>query len=626
MSRDKVTRRRFLKGLAAAAGGTVLAACSPQVVKETVIVEKAVEQKVVETVVVEKAVEKKVVETVVVEKEVAVEKKVVETVVVTEERVVEKAVEKVVTATPLPCEIDWTPGMPPVFKKYDPVLEISIPFNADFTFKPGSSHTNNPWYNWTLENMGIKWVQHWEVPYGERQTKLQAGIAAGDMPDFINVYDPLFAQLVDDGAVKDIKEIFEATASPRVKEAIKYPDGGNFIHCFRNGRKELYGLDLALTDKVYSLNGFIRKDWLRKVGLTVPQTVQEWDEAVRAFNDAGLCEFGVAHQGQNLVGGISDCAKIFGAYGVMPTIWRDYGDGKLVYDSVSPANKDALAVLRKWYEDGLMDPDFPGHSWTEAYDTFAEGKAGIINFMFWGTGMCTVDVEGRHEGAEVDLLPLPKGPEGLRGQFQTKPVYHVWVFRHDLEDIKVEALINQLNYYIELHETGALEYQAYGALTGLDGMAIQGYDWDFDENCDVKMLEWSSGQEYRDVGFWHATYYGYQKAENRAKKKYLQADPKTLNKMEKYYSSNPADLRSIEAYEQLFDEEQFELEDKYYGIPSQNMRDLLPDLKKLEQEYFMGIVVGSKSLADFDEFVAEWRKAGGDEVQAEVNEWYDSTK
>ena len=70
MSGKRLRRRDFLKGLAAAAGGTVLAACAPQVVKETVVVERAVEKKVIETVVVEKAVEKQVVQTVVVEKEV----------------------------------------------------------------------------------------------------------------------------------------------------------------------------------------------------------------------------------------------------------------------------------------------------------------------------------------------------------------------------------------------------------------------------------------------------------------------------------------------------------------------------------------------------------------------------
>ena len=92
MSKDKVTRRRFLKGLAAAAGATALAACTPQVVEkvvdrpviQTVVVEKAVEVEKIATVIVQKAVEveRKVVQTVVVERPVEIEKRVVQTVVV----------------------------------------------------------------------------------------------------------------------------------------------------------------------------------------------------------------------------------------------------------------------------------------------------------------------------------------------------------------------------------------------------------------------------------------------------------------------------------------------------------------------------------------------------------------
>ena len=55
MSREKLSRRRFLKGFAVAAGTTAMAACAPKIVKETVVVneEKVVEKVVKETVIVE---------------------------------------------------------------------------------------------------------------------------------------------------------------------------------------------------------------------------------------------------------------------------------------------------------------------------------------------------------------------------------------------------------------------------------------------------------------------------------------------------------------------------------------------------------------------------------------------
>jgi len=67
MKSEKLSRRHFLQLAGAAAAGTVLGACQPQIVEVT----KEVEVPVKETVVVEKEVEVPVKETVVVEKEVA---------------------------------------------------------------------------------------------------------------------------------------------------------------------------------------------------------------------------------------------------------------------------------------------------------------------------------------------------------------------------------------------------------------------------------------------------------------------------------------------------------------------------------------------------------------------------
>jgi len=62
---EKLSRRRFLQGVALAGTSVLVAACAPKIVKETVVVEKEVEKLVKETVI-----EKLVKETVIVEKEV----------------------------------------------------------------------------------------------------------------------------------------------------------------------------------------------------------------------------------------------------------------------------------------------------------------------------------------------------------------------------------------------------------------------------------------------------------------------------------------------------------------------------------------------------------------------------
>ena len=84
----KLNRRQFLTGVAVTAGGVVLAACAPEVVKETVIVK--------ETVVVEKP--------------------------------VEKVVEKIITAVPLPSRYNEAPMLAELVKAGSlPPVEERIP-------------------------------------------------------------------------------------------------------------------------------------------------------------------------------------------------------------------------------------------------------------------------------------------------------------------------------------------------------------------------------------------------------------------------------------------------------------------------------------------------------------------
>ncbi|MNW22342.1 hypothetical protein D3C71_2237620 [compost metagenome] len=49
-------------------------------------------------------------------------------------------------------------------------------------------------------------------------------------------------------------------------------------------------------------------------------------------------------------------------------------------------------------------------------------------------------------------------------------------------------------------------------------------------------------------------------------------------------------------------------------------------LSKLESEAYLKIIYGEKPVEYFDDFVKEWKASGGDQVTADVNKWYDSTK
>ena len=151
MSNRRLKRREFLKGLAAAAGGTVLAACAPQVVKETVVVEKPVERKVIETVVVEKAVEQRVVETV----------------------VVEKVVTQAPAAPEAPTEVRFGHWWGEKFDKIIPLAEEG--------------------YNMKINNEPVGWGEYW--------AKLPAQLAAGTAADLVMMDDQVQYMFVKEGTL-----------------------------------------------------------------------------------------------------------------------------------------------------------------------------------------------------------------------------------------------------------------------------------------------------------------------------------------------------------------------------------------------------------------------------------------
>ncbi len=61
---------------------------------------------------------------------------------------------------------------------------------------------------------------------------------------------------------------------------------------------------------------------------------------------------------------------------------------------------------------------------------------------------------------------------------------------------------------------------------------------------------------------------------------------------------------------------------KFQSTPTPTEIERGVDLQKLRDETMIGIITGQKPLSDFDKFVEQWKKLGGDQWTAEVNEWW----
>jgi len=112
----------------------------------------------------------------------------------------------------------------------------------------------------------------------------------------------------------------------------------------------------------------IRKDFLDRLGLEIPETYDEMHEVLVAFRDQlnlpapmNLCSFG-DHYGHFVAAG-------FGSIG---TIYQK--DGVVKYGPLEPEFRDYIEMMRRWYSEGLIDPNFESND-----PLFGNGEVMLLN-------------------------------------------------------------------------------------------------------------------------------------------------------------------------------------------------------------------------------------------------------
>ncbi len=162
----------------------------------------------------------------------------------------------------------------------------------------------------------------------------------------------------------------------------------------------------------------IRMDWLDKLGLKVPVTMEEFREVARAFtlkdpdgngkNDTYGTSF---RQNVNFID------SFFHAYGVAPGhhqagMWR-VRNGKQTNDWVQPQMKEALLNLASWYAEGLIAPESLTYDWNNWWAQYLQNKIGM--WYHQPARLPELNATLKKAGVEnAKMWPIapPKGPYG----------------------------------------------------------------------------------------------------------------------------------------------------------------------------------------------------------------------
>ncbi|GHV87854.1 hypothetical protein AGMMS50267_02140 [Spirochaetia bacterium] len=231
-----------------------------------------------------------------------------------------------------------------------------------------SDPTKNEWTKWIKEkvladeNIDVTFVR---VPRGDEITALNNLMAAGTPPDVCITYSgELIGNYRDLGGLFDMAPYIEQ-AMPDLKKFLG-PDqalpGRDFI--YRNQDKDTGQVTSIPARRMNTAqrNIFIRKDWLDKLGLSVPTTTEEYYTVLKAFKEQDPGKVGKNNvipfsMSQEVIWGAGNLLNAFIDPALSP---RDQWINTVIERNfMLPGYKDGIRFLNKLYNEGLIDHDFP---------------------------------------------------------------------------------------------------------------------------------------------------------------------------------------------------------------------------------------------------------------------------
>ncbi|GGD72702.1 extracellular solute-binding protein [Paenibacillus nasutitermitis] len=499
--------------------------------------------------------------------------------------------------------------------KFDPPITLTTVGTVKPTvaYENGDSVDNNPWTREYEKRYGVKFNTLWTVDGSQWETKTNLMIATGDIPDFFQASPTQFKQLLEADLIEDLTATYES-APERAKNILN--EGGPEALMSATVDGKLMAIPFTGAPKEGAPMIWLRTDWMEKLSLEPPKTMNDLLAIMDAFatkdpdgnNAADTFGMAVDKDFGTLTG-------FFNSYHAYHRIWIKDSADKLQYSSIQPEMKQALSVLQELFKKKQIDPEFGSKDFSKMAETVVSGKVGVvITHPYAGLYPFQSSVD-QDPKAQWKAFPLVSADGQEPKKQASLGVSGYWVVKKGVKH--PEVLFNMLDMWVEL----------------------------FYENKDLDInKQFVNGGSSGTNEIWQmnkiAAYRAYKNADQHLKiiKALETGDTSELTGDDQSAFSNIKGFlegdRSKWGWNVIFGEggsmgvtDQYRqsndyVNDEFITAPLPVMSERMADLNKKELEVFTKIIIGASSIDDFDKFVAEWKKEGGDAITAEVNEWY----
>lgn len=269
------------------------------------------------------------------------------------------------------------------------------------------------------DNRTVVWVEEkfnvdiqWEAsPWGDYGNALSTKLAAGDIPDWFQIQGgsrhTMMDELIEDGIVINYRDYLD-----------DYPNLKRYVDQEHPEIQILFGE--TNSNDLYAIPGFFgyqrhaplyRKDWFDQLGLGVPDTWQDYKEALKKVMEAdpeGTKPYGVS---TFAIGFLENSLPAFTG---RADSWYQK-DGEWIYRAFDPGFKEWLAFWESMYDEGIMDPEWNLLKRSDVTSKFASGKIAAtfnhINTVNWNIFYDPL-MEANPDAEMALMIPYPAGPAG----------------------------------------------------------------------------------------------------------------------------------------------------------------------------------------------------------------------
>lgn len=243
---------------------------------------------------------------------------------------------------------------------------------------------------------------------------LALAVAAKNIPDV--VYDwtqENFNKYGMQGALIPLNDLIDKFA-PNYKKFLEENPAVKYFSTASDGN--IYFVPFV-TDGDPSTGWFIRQDWLDKLGMKAPTTVDEFYKTMVAFRDKDPNGNGkkdeIGFFGAQ--GDIASLLSLFDAY----EEFRYTKDGKVSYGPMEDNFLVAIKEIAKWYKEGLIDKEL--FTRTDGMDYFLGNNTGGISHGWFGSTAKRNDtLKDKIPGFSFIAFAPPAGTDGVQRELNRR--------------------------------------------------------------------------------------------------------------------------------------------------------------------------------------------------------------